>query len=206
MHGRGYRWPTPAFRRHGSFGAVNEPPFVAYLDARPEPQRSTLAAVAASLRSLLPDAEACISYAMPAFKIDGTAVAGFAGFKKHCSYFPHSGDVIPSLLPALTKYDPDAGTLRFPVDTPLPLAVLRKLVVARIRLENEHAPRGNKVRQFYDNGRLKSTGSVRNGEMHGAWQFFRTDGSLMRSGTFDEGRQIGVWQTFDRCASSVSRN
>jgi uncharacterized protein YdhG (YjbR/CyaY superfamily) len=177
---------------------VIESPFLAYLEAQPEPQRSTLATVAASLRSLLPDADACISYGMPAFKVHGVAVAGFAGFSRHCSYFPHSGEVIPALLPVLRAYHTDAGTLRFAVDTPLPLAVLRKLVVARIRVENERAPRGSKVRQFYDNGRLRSTGSKRNGEMHGAWQFFRTDGSLMRSGTFDEGRQVGVWRTFDR--------
>jgi uncharacterized protein YdhG (YjbR/CyaY superfamily) len=203
MKGRGYPRPALGVRRRSSFSIVIESPFDAYLAAQPEPQRSTLAAVAVSLRSLLPDAEACISYGMPAFKCDGTAIAGFAGFKEHCSYFPHSGDVIPTLLPALAKYDADAGTLRFPIDTPLPLAVLRKLVVARIRVENEHAPRGNKVRQFYDNGRLKSTGSVRDGEMHGAWQFFRTDGSLMRSGKFDLGRQVGVWRTFDRNDSVV---
>ena len=198
MHGRGYRWPTPAFRRHGSFGAVNEPPFVAYLDAQPEPQRSTLAAVAASLRSLLPDAEASISYAMPAFKIDGTAVAGFAGFQHHCSYFPHSGAVIPQHMAELAAFEADAGTLRFPIDKPLPLGLLRSLVATRLRLESEHPPRAGKVRSFYDNGYLQSKGGMRNGEMHGEWAWYRKDGSLMRTGTFRNGAKVGTWRTFTR--------
>ena len=87
-------------------------PFRAYLAAQPEPQRTTLQAVAVALHKILPGAQACISYGMPAFKTDGLAVAGFAGFKHHCSYFPHSGSVIPQLTAELSAYDCDAGTLR----------------------------------------------------------------------------------------------
>ena len=98
-----------------------------------------------TLRQLLPDAEECISYNMPCFKVDGVAVAGFDGFKKHCSYFPHSGNVvsqlrgIPSWCTVATK-----GTLQFPVDRPLPKVLVRQLVRVRLR---EIAERGTPTRR-----------------------------------------------------------
>jgi len=55
----------------------------------------------------------------------------------------------------------------------------------------------------YPNGGVKMKGSHLDGEMHGAWEFYRTDGSLMRSGEFDRGKQIGVWRTFERSGRVV---
>ena len=55
----------------------------------------------------------------------------------------------------------------------------------------------------YTNGKVKFTGFRLNGEMHGAWSFFRTDGSVMRRGRFDRGRQVGTWRTFDRSGKVV---
>ena len=57
--------------------------------------------------------------------------------------------------------------------------------------------------EHYGNGNLKLRGFHLDGAMHGAWEFFRTDGSLMRSGSFDRGRQIGTWRTFDRAGTIV---
>lgn len=57
----------------------------------------------------------------------------------------------------------------------------------------------------FPNGQIKYTGFLLNGEMHGAWQWFRTDGSLMRTGEFDRGRQIGSWRTFDRAGTMVKQ-
>ena len=57
--------------------------------------------------------------------------------------------------------------------------------------------------EHYSNGLVKLEGFHRDGEMDGAWAFYRTDGSLMRSGSFDRGRQVGVWQTFDRSGKLV---
>jgi uncharacterized protein YdhG (YjbR/CyaY superfamily) len=105
----------------------------AYLAALPQPQRDTLAALRATLRDLLPDAEECISYKMPCFKVDGMAVAGFDGFKQHCSYFPHSGNIVQHVsgIPAWCTVA-SKGTLQFPVDRPLPKALVRRLVRARL--------------------------------------------------------------------------
>ena len=63
----------------------------AYMEGVPEPQRSTLAQVRATLAALLPDAEQTISYGSPTFKVGGRGVAGFAAFAHHCSYLPMSG-------------------------------------------------------------------------------------------------------------------
>jgi antitoxin component YwqK of YwqJK toxin-antitoxin module len=55
----------------------------------------------------------------------------------------------------------------------------------------------------YANGGIKYTGFRLNGEMHGAWSFYRTDGSLMRIGAFNRGKQVGTWRTFDRSGTVV---
>ena len=55
----------------------------------------------------------------------------------------------------------------------------------------------------YDHGRPKHRGFRLNGEMHGAWEFYRRDGTVMRSGVFDEGQQVGTWRTFDRTGRVV---
>ena len=173
-------------------------PFDAYMAKQPLPQWATLEAVAATLRTILPTAEETISYAMPAFKVDGIALAGFAGFKNHCSYFPHSGATIGRIADQLAGYDFDEGTLRFPIDKPLPTKILRALVAARVEAEAEHGPRGGVSRHFYANGALKAKGAMRHDEMHGKWAWYRQDGSLMRTGSFKNGAQTGTWQTFDR--------
>ena len=115
-------------------------PIGTYLAALPQPQRDTLASLRVTLRELLPDAQECINYKMPCFKVDGKAVAGFDGFKGHCSYFPHSGNIvqnvsgIPDWCTAASK-----GALHFPVDRSLPKALVRRLVRARL---DEIASRG----------------------------------------------------------------
>lgn len=103
-----------------------------YLEGAPEPQRSTLLQLRNVLREILPDATETISYGMPAFKIRGKAVAGFAYFKKHCSYFPHSGSVLPKLAPDLETYEWSKGTLRFPIGEPLPRPLTQRLVDLRL--------------------------------------------------------------------------
>lgn len=103
-----------------------------YLDGAPEPQRNTLNELRRVLRELLPDATEQLSYGVPAFKLRGRAVAGYAYYKNHCSYFPHSGMVLSELEHELSSYDWDKGTLRFPIDEPLPPDLVEKLVRVRI--------------------------------------------------------------------------
>jgi uncharacterized protein YdhG (YjbR/CyaY superfamily) len=104
----------------------------AYLDALEEPMRSTLARLRDTIMAIVPDAEQCISYGMPAFRLRGKTVAGFAAFKNHLSYLPHSGSVIPQLSKELKGYTSTSGSLHFPVDQPLPEALVRKLLAVRM--------------------------------------------------------------------------
>jgi uncharacterized protein YdhG (YjbR/CyaY superfamily) len=110
-----------------------EDPIASHLATLPQPQRDTLTVLRTMLRELLPQAAESLSYNMPCFKVDGVAVAGFDGFKDHCSYFPHSGSVVGRItgVPAWCTVA-SKGTLQFPVDRPLPKTLVRKLVRARL--------------------------------------------------------------------------
>ena len=99
-----------------------------YLSCVDEPQRSTLQAVRRSIRAVVPEAEECLSYRMPAFRLEGKVVAGFAAFKRHCAYLPHSGEVLDELGDDLAGYERTSGSLHFPVDQPLPEDLVRRLV------------------------------------------------------------------------------
>src|SRR6185312_2004722 len=90
----------------------------AYLAMLEEPKRSTLEAVRRSIRAVVPDAEECISYGMPAFRVGGKVVAGFAAFKNHLAYLPHSGEVLSVLGDPLDGYEHTSGSLHFPIDEP----------------------------------------------------------------------------------------
>lgn len=103
-----------------------------YLAGLDEPKRSTLEALRRTILSLLPDAEQGISYGMPAFKVRGKAVVGFAAFKNHLAYMPHSGSVLPRLKEDLAGYTWTSGSLHFPIDKPLPRALVKKLIDVRL--------------------------------------------------------------------------
>lgn len=104
----------------------------AYLADVPEPGRATLEEVRRRILAVVPDAEQCISYQMPAFRMHGKVVAGFAAFAKHLSYLPHSGTILPALADELTAYQRTKSSLHFAVDEPLPEALVRLLVETRL--------------------------------------------------------------------------
>jgi uncharacterized protein YdhG (YjbR/CyaY superfamily) len=103
----------------------------AYLDGLDDPQRTTLAILRWTLRSLLPEAEEAMSYGVPTFKVAGKAVAGFAAYRDHCSYLPMSGSVLSSLGDEVAGYSTSKGALKFPVDEPLPRELVTVLVSQR---------------------------------------------------------------------------
>jgi uncharacterized protein YdhG (YjbR/CyaY superfamily) len=103
-----------------------------YLGTLDEPKRATLAQLRDTIVAIVPDAEQCISYGMPAFKLRGKTIAGFAAFKRHLSYLPHSGSVIPRLAEETEGYTKTKGSLHFPVDKPLPKRLVKKLLDARM--------------------------------------------------------------------------
>jgi uncharacterized protein YdhG (YjbR/CyaY superfamily) len=104
-----------------------------YLAGLDEPKRSTLERLRQTIRGIIPDAEEVISYGMPAFRLDGKVVAGFAAFKNHLAYLPHSGSLFGKLSEELAGYESTPGSLHFPIDTPLPKALLKKLIATRLK-------------------------------------------------------------------------
>jgi uncharacterized protein YdhG (YjbR/CyaY superfamily) len=104
-----------------------------YLATLDEPKRSTLEALRESILEILPEAEQGISYGVPAFKVNGKAVAGFAAFKNHLTYLPHSGSVLATLQDDTAPYETSKGSLKFAVDKPLSKRLVKKLVSARMR-------------------------------------------------------------------------
>ena len=104
-----------------------------YLAKVEEPKRSTLEHLRRTIRELLPDAEEVISYGLPGFRQDGKMIAGFAAFKNHLAYLPHSGSVLSALREELAGYTYTDGSLHFPIDKPLPKRLVKKLVSERLR-------------------------------------------------------------------------
>lgn len=104
-----------------------------YLNALEEPKRTTLSLLRLTILAILPEAEQGISYGVPAFKVGGKTIAGFAAFKNHLSYLPHSGSVFPELAEELSAHQTSSGALRFPIDEPLPRAIVEKLIAVRLR-------------------------------------------------------------------------
>lgn len=104
----------------------------AYLAQVPEPKRSTLETLRARILEVVPEAEQCISYAMPAFRLNGKVVAGFAAFKNHLAFLPHSGRVIPELSDELAGFTYTPGSLHFAIDECLSPELVRLLIETRI--------------------------------------------------------------------------
>ena len=104
-----------------------------YLAELDEPARGTLEQLRRSIQTVVPDAEECISYGMPAFRVGGKVVAGFACFSHHLSYLPHSGSVLAQLGDDLRGFTFTKGSLHFAADRPLPDDLVRSLVLTRLR-------------------------------------------------------------------------
>ncbi len=102
----------------------------AYLAELPADQRAALERLRGVIRRIAPSAEECISYQVPAFRLEGRMLVWFAAAKSHCSFFP--GAVVAEFAEELAGYDTSKGTVRFQPDRPLPVALVRKLVRARL--------------------------------------------------------------------------
>lgn len=111
-----------------------------YLAEVPEPARTTLQKIRMTIRSIVPaEATEGLSYGMPAFRYKGPLVA-YAAFKDHCSFFPMQASLIDDMKDELKSYRTSKGTLQFPLDKPLPAALVKKMVKLRVA-ENDIRPR-----------------------------------------------------------------
>jgi len=102
-----------------------------YLQSVTGERRRALDKLRATIRKLMPKAEECISYAIPAFRLDGRVIAGFAATAKGCSYFPFSGSTLKTLSKELKGYGGTKSALHFDPAKPLPARLVRQLIRVR---------------------------------------------------------------------------
>lgn len=108
-----------------------------YLADVPEPAQATLRHIHAVIRSVVPkETTEVISYGIPMFKYNGMLV-GYAAFKKHCSLFPTGSSALDQFEKELKGYRTSKGTIQFPPDKPLPDALVKKIVRARVKENKE---------------------------------------------------------------------
>ena len=101
-----------------------------YLAPLPPDKRAALQRLRRHIRSAAPGAEECISYGIPAFRLDGKILAHFGAAARHCAFYP--GAVVQDHLEELRDYDLSRGTIRFQPDAPLPAGLVKRLVRAII--------------------------------------------------------------------------
>jgi len=103
-----------------------------YLATTKPDQRRTLAKLRKTIHAVAPKAEECISYGIPAFRLNGRSLVFFGAWTNHCSFYPGSSKTLKNFQSDLKGFQVSKGTIRFSCDNPLPTALIKKLVKARI--------------------------------------------------------------------------
>lgn len=111
---------------HGDFASVDE-----YIAAQPKGAQSVLKQVRSAIRKAVPEAEEGISYKIPAYKLHGTRMLFFAGWKQHYSLYP-AGKLAPQAYRhELARYEISKGTIRFPLSEPVPVELIGRIAKLR---------------------------------------------------------------------------
>jgi uncharacterized protein YdhG (YjbR/CyaY superfamily) len=105
-----------------------------YLAALSADKRAALETIRKTIKAAAPQAEECISYNLPAFRLKGKLLVAYGAAANHCAFYP--GSVVQALKDELKDYDTSKGTVRFPAERPLPSTLVRKLVKLRMAKNN----------------------------------------------------------------------
>ena len=108
-----------------------------YIAAHPKNVRILLETMRKAIRRSAPGAEETISYQMPAFRLNGILVY-FAAFKNHIGFYP-TASAVDAFKAELSAFETSKGTIRFPVDKPIPVALVERIVKYRVKEVNEKA-------------------------------------------------------------------
>ena len=111
----------------------------AYIESLPAGARRELKKMRAAIRSAAPDAVEVMAYRIPAFKLDGRALVYYAAWKEHTSLYPITPRIVRAHAAAVRGYETGKGTIRFPLDEPLPVALVKRLVKTRMAELRENA-------------------------------------------------------------------
>ena len=112
-----------------------------YLETVDDDKRAAIERLRRTIKAAAPKAEECISYRLPAFRLHGKMLVAFGATARYCAFYPMSSTTVEAHKDDLKGYDTSKGTIRFAPDRPLPAALVRKLVKARIA---ENQARGTK--------------------------------------------------------------
>jgi uncharacterized protein YdhG (YjbR/CyaY superfamily) len=105
--------------------------FDAYLVALGDTQRLALGRLRKAISAAAPDAEECVAYHLPAFRLKGKFLVAIGAAAKHCAFYSGSASIV-KYGPELASYDTSKGTIRFQPEAPLPVSLIRKIVKSRI--------------------------------------------------------------------------
>jgi uncharacterized protein YdhG (YjbR/CyaY superfamily) len=114
-----------------------------YINTFPEDVRAILNELRQTIREAAPEAEETISYQMPTFRLNGNLVH-FAAFKNHVGFYP-TPTGIEAFKDELSPYKGAKGSVQFPIDQPLPLSLIRRIVAYRVKENSAHKPRRTKA-------------------------------------------------------------
>jgi uncharacterized protein YdhG (YjbR/CyaY superfamily) len=95
-------------------------------------QRTALEQLRRTIHTVAPKAEECISYGLAAFRLNGRPLVAFGAWENHCAFYPMSAATVAAFQVQLQGFSTSKGTIRFSPDKPLPTALVKKLVKARI--------------------------------------------------------------------------
>ena len=121
---------TPSSRRNSESAAAQ---VRRYLSAQPAAHRSALRKIRATIRATAPRAVEHFSYGIPGFRLNERPLVWYAAFKQHVSLYPVTAAIKRALADAIDGYQTSTGTIRLPLDEPIPVALIRKIVKARAR-------------------------------------------------------------------------
>lgn len=108
-----------------------------YLSRLPDDKRAALQRLREQVLKSAPGAVECVAWQMPAFRVDGKLLVCYGAAKHHCSLYPMSSDLVEAMAPELEGLDTSKGTIRFRPDEPLPAALVRRIVKARLAENRE---------------------------------------------------------------------
>jgi uncharacterized protein YdhG (YjbR/CyaY superfamily) len=108
-----------------------------YLASQPEAAQPVLQRVRNAIRAAVPKAEEMISYQIPAYKLDGERLIYFAGWKQHYSIYPAGERLVAEFQKELAPYEISKGTIRFPLDEPVPATLIKRIAKYRAREVSE---------------------------------------------------------------------
>jgi len=116
--------------------------FDEYLASVSPKQRAALEKLRKTIKAIVPEAEECISYGLAAFRLHGKPLVAFGATANHCAFFPMDGTTVAAFAKELVDFETSKGTIRFQPEKPLPAALVKKLVKARLGERQERRKQG----------------------------------------------------------------